>query len=94
MMWKENDKTTDKRIERITKDKTKPAPGEYDDPKAWKSSVLGNREYTLSKGARINFTEIYKNKKKYIPGPATHKYGVETFSKLSKSPKALKIHRH
>ena len=27
MMWKENDKTTDKRIERITKDKTKPAPG-------------------------------------------------------------------
>ena len=36
MMWKENEKTTDKRIERITKDKSKPAPGEYDDPKAWK----------------------------------------------------------
>jgi len=38
MMWKENDKTTDKRIERIGKDKTKPAPGEYNDLTSWKAT--------------------------------------------------------
>ena len=35
-MWKENEKSKDKRIDRIVRDKTKPAPGEYDDLGAWR----------------------------------------------------------
>jgi len=35
-MWKESEKSTDKRIDKIVKDKTKPAPGDYDCSKAFR----------------------------------------------------------
>lgn len=45
-IWKQNEKSTDRRIDRIVKDKTKPAPGEYNTEQAWRKTKLGNREYT------------------------------------------------
>ena len=38
LMWKQNEKSTDKRIETIKRDKTKPTPGEYEDLASWKKT--------------------------------------------------------
>ena len=41
LMWKQNDKSNDKRIDKITKDKSKPTPGEYEDLAAFKKTIVG-----------------------------------------------------
>ena len=63
-IWKQNEKSKDKRIDKIVKDKTKPSPGEYNTYEAWRKTKLGNREYTAPKAKLINFTEIIKANKK------------------------------
>ena len=60
---------------------------------AWRKTKLGNREYTQPKAKLINFTEIIKNNKKFIPSPATYKVDTKMFDRLSMSP-SLKAKRH
>ena len=38
VMWKENEKSKDRRLDKIVRDKSKPAPGEYNTYDAWKKS--------------------------------------------------------
>lgn len=45
-IFKENEKSMDKRLDKIVKDKTKPAMGDYDTHTAWRKTQLGNREYS------------------------------------------------
>jgi len=46
---------------RVARDKTKPAPGEYDTYNSWKNTQLGNKEFKIGGAKRQNFTDIYKN---------------------------------
>jgi len=71
-------------MNKITVDKAKPAPGEYNTAQAWKSSQLGNREYNIGLEKKVNFTDTYKNNKKGVPGSGHYKYDVKhVMSKLS-----------
>jgi hypothetical protein len=46
------------------------------------------------KEKRVNFTETYKNGKKYLPGIGHYKDDIKVYDKLSSSPLANKIFRH
>jgi hypothetical protein len=61
-----------------------PAPGDYNIEKSWKSSQLPKRDHKVLTSARINFTDDYKNAKKYVPGSG--KYNFKSYHILSKSP--------
>ena len=67
---KEPENNKDVRIGKIPIDKTVPAMGDYDVQTAFKKSQLGNREYILPKEKLQCYTDVYKNKKKFVPGPA------------------------
>jgi hypothetical protein len=73
-------------MDRIVKDKTKPAMGDYDTYAAWRKSQLPNREYTAPKGKLVNFTEVYSKSKKYVPSPSQYKVETRIYNKLSMSP--------
>tara|TARA_B110001450_G_C17619253_1_gene480502 strand:+ start:1106 stop:1426 length:321 start_codon:yes stop_codon:yes gene_type:complete len=92
-MWKESEKSTDKRIDKIVKDKTKPAPGDYDCSKAFRQTRNSVLNYSQSKSPKITFTEIYKNNKKFVPAPGHYKIDAKIFNKLGTSP-CLKSKRH
>jgi len=92
-IWKESEKSTDKRIDKIVKDKTKPAEGDYDTKTAWKKTQLPNREYTLPLGKLTCFTEKYSKSKKNVPAPNLYKVETQVFSRLSLSP-LCKAKRH
>ena len=78
----------------IKKDKAAPAEGDYDTYSAWKKTQLGNREYQVPKAALKNFTDIYKQKKKFVPGAGHYKLESTVYDKLSASPAGVKVHRH
>jgi hypothetical protein len=44
-IFKESEKSTDKRIDKIVKDKTKPAPGDYNTHEAWRKSQLPKNDF-------------------------------------------------
>ena len=84
-IWKESEKTTDKRLEKIVKDKTKPAQGDYNTDSAWRKTQLGNREYSQPKSKLICFTEIYSKSKKIVPSPCQYKVETQVYGRLSMS---------
>lgn len=92
-IWKESEKSTDKRLDKIVRDKTKPAPGDYNTENAWRKTQLPNREYSQPKGKLVNFTEIYAKNKKFVPPPNHYKVETKTFDRLSMSPQ-IKAKRH
>ena len=85
----------DSRMSKLTVDKNKPSPGEYNTDKAWRSTQLGNREYKLGNDKRVGFTDKIKDAKKFIPGSGHYKYDVGTvFSKISSGPTSIRASRH
>ena len=93
-IWKPNEKSTDSRLAKIVRDKSKPAPGDYNTTDAWRKTQLPNREYTAPKGKLVNFTEVYSKTKKFVPSPATYKYEMnKVYDRLSMSPQ-IKSKRH
>jgi len=82
-------------MDKITVDKSKPAQGDYNDIEAFKKTQNRKADFKLDKEKLINFTEIYKNRKKFVPGSGHYKYDIsKVFSKLSKSPIACRVYRH
>jgi len=85
-IFKESEKSTDKRLDKIVKDKTKPAQGDYDTHTAWRKTQLGNREYNVPKGKIICFTDSYVKTKKFVPSPSQYKVETQVYNRLSMSP--------
>ena len=84
----------DSRITKIGIIKDRPAPGDYDQLKAFKKTQLGNREYKMGQTKLENFTDTYKKSKKYIPGSGHYKYDVKNvFSKISMGPSSIRSNR-
>lgn len=94
-IWKESDKArmNDNRIDSIKRDKSKPAPGDYDCSKAFKLTRNSIPNYSQSKSPKVTFTEIYRNNKKFVPAPGHYKVDPKVYNKLGTSP-SLKSKRH
>jgi hypothetical protein len=95
-MFPENEKAMekDKRMGKIMIDKTRPAPGDYDSTGAWKATK-GKKDFKLGTEKLVNFTDVYKKSKKFVPGSSHYKYDVKkALSKLSTSPLSMRIYRH
>ena len=73
-------------MEKITRDKSKPAPGDYDTTTSWRNTQLGNKEFKISGAKKLNFTDVYKLNKKFIPGCGHYKYETKVYDRISISP--------
>lgn len=87
-MWKQNEASKDRRIEKIAKDKDAPATDFFhqDARTSWFKNQAASREWKAGSEKRVNFTEIYKNRKKGLPGVGHYKDDIKVLDRLSKSP--------
>ena len=83
------------RLGKIEKDKQKPCPGEYEDPKSYKATQLHGGTMKFSKLNRDTIFDIVPKRNKFVPGVGTYKFEVrDVYKKISTSPRSLSIRRH
>ena len=56
-------------MDKIVRDKTKPAPGDYQHEKAFKKTQCPKADFKVLDGARTNFTDDHSKKKSFVPSP-------------------------
>ena len=91
-MWKENEASKDKRIEKIVKDKDAPSSDFFhqDAKESWMKNQAASRQWKAGGEKRVNFTETYKNRKKFLPGVGHYKDDIKVLDRLSHSPLKFK----
>lgn len=83
------------RMTKILKEKSKPSPGEYNDPDSFKKTQLEGNNRKFSKLERTTFVEVAAKRKKIVPGAGTYHYDVtKVFNALSSSPRCHATKRH
>ena len=60
------------RGDKVTKDKDKPAEGDYNTYAGWKYG-LPNRKYSTPQSKLVSFTDTYCKMKKHVPSPSLYK---------------------
>ena len=71
-IWAASPNSKDSRMEKIVKDKSKPAPGDYGHEKAFRKTQCPKSDFILGKSDRKNFTEDISKRKSYVPSPGQY----------------------
>ena len=92
VMWKEREESKDRRIDKIVKDKDAPSSDFFhqDVRISWMKNQAAPREWKAGSEKRVNFTDIYKGRKKFLPGVGHYKDDIKVLDRLSKSPTKIK----
>jgi hypothetical protein len=82
------------RMSKITKDLTKPAPGDYKTEDAFEKTQATNIKYRVPASKNISFFEEYKKRKSYLPGIGTYDVTIKALDRVTRSPPLNKTMRH
>jgi hypothetical protein len=79
---------------KITKDMTKPAPGDYKTEDAFEKTQATNIKYRVPSCKLTSFFEEYKKRKSYLPAIGSYDVTNRTLDRVTKSPPLNRMLRH